>query len=63
MVTQINVTETTATNLASDAVFVTDTQIHGRHLEGEAALAAGCVMESVDEDEFINVSVILFEGE
>lgn len=38
--TQVDVTKAAASNFASDAVFITDTQIHGRHLECEAALAA-----------------------
>lgn len=33
MPTQVDITETTASNFASDAVLVTDSQIHGGHVD------------------------------
>ena len=50
--TQVDITETTAANLASNTVLITDTQIHSRHLECEAALAASKIeiLMSVDEE-------------
>lgn len=50
MRTQVDVTKTTASNLASNAVLVTDSQIHGRHLGCKAVRNICCRKEPVSNE-------------